>query len=110
MELLTGSLYPDQRQKAEAFLHRLDRRGRIVTPTQKEWLRAGRILARYQNRFGHVEPLGHVNDILILLVAERLRAELATENGVHFRIWSRFLEMPRRPPLRVLDRQEHVNF
>ena len=42
MELLTGSTYPDQRQKANAFLDRLNRRGRLVTATQDEWLRAGR--------------------------------------------------------------------
>jgi len=44
MELLAGSLHQDQRQKAEAFVDRLDRRGRIVTPTHGEWLRAGTIL------------------------------------------------------------------
>jgi predicted nucleic acid-binding protein len=109
MELLAGSLHQDQRQKADAFIDRLDRRGRLVTPTHSEWLRAGMILARFQNRYGHVEPAAHLGDLLILLTAERLGAELATENGEHFRLWSRFLPASRRPPLLVLERQAYLN-
>lgn len=109
MELLAGSLSPDQVSKVEAFLDRLGKRGRIVTPTHEEWLRAGMTLAWYQNRFGHIEPSDHVNDILILLAAERLGAELATENGDHFRLWAKFRSALRRPHLVVLDRQDHLN-
>src|SRR5260370_25579713 len=74
MELLAGSLQPDQRQKADAFLNLLARRERIVTPNREEWLRAAVLLARYQNRFGHLEPADHLHDILILLCPERLPA------------------------------------
>jgi predicted nucleic acid-binding protein len=109
MELLAGSLRPDQRRKADAFLDRLDRRGRLVTPTQEEWLRAGRILARYQQRLGRIQPSARCADILTLLAAERLGAELLTENGIHFRLRSRFLGQDRRPTVVVLDRAEHLN-
>jgi predicted nucleic acid-binding protein len=109
MELLAGSLRQDQRSKAEAFVERLEKRERMVTPTYAEWLRAGLILARYQNRFGSIDPGAHIGDILILLAAERLGADLATENGRHFQIWSRFLPAARRPRLIVLDRQAHLN-
>ncbi|TAK36606.1 MAG: type II toxin-antitoxin system VapC family toxin [Chloroflexota bacterium] len=109
MELLAGSLLPTQLSKAEAFIDRLGRQGRIVTPAHEEWLRAGKIVARYQNMFGHVEPADHVHDILILLTAERMGAELATENAAHFRLWSRFRPAPRRPRLVVLDRQAYLN-
>ena len=67
------------------------------------------MLARYQNRFGHIEPSAHVNDILISLAAERLGGELITENGKHFQIWSRLLDVSRRPHLLVLERQAHLN-
>ncbi len=109
MELLAGSLQQDQRSKAEAFIDRLDRRERVVTPVHAEWLRAGLILARYQNRFGYVEPGDHIGDILILLTAERLGADLATENGRHFQLWSRFLPLARRPHLVILSRQANLN-
>ena len=109
MELLAGSVSLQQVNKAEAFLDRLGRRNRIVTPTHEEWLRAGKILARYQNRFGHIEPSDHINDILILLAAERLGSELATENGDHFRLWAKFRPAPKRPYLVVLDRQTYLN-
>jgi predicted nucleic acid-binding protein len=109
MELLAGSLRPEQRREADAFLGSLVRRSRVVTPDEGEWLRAGLILARFQNRFGHVDPARHINDLLILLAAERIGAVLVTENGDHFRLWSRFRPEARRPHLMILNRQEHLN-
>src|SRR3990172_7417312 len=109
MELLAGSLDEDQRRKADAFVDRLERRGRVVVPTGDDWRSAGLILARYQNRFGHVEPSAHADHILIILAAERRGAELITENGEHFRLWSRFLAASRRPRLLVLERQAYLN-
>lgn len=108
-ELLAGSLSSEQRRKSLAFIDRFDRDARVVTPTQGEWLRTGTILSRYQNRFGHVEPAKHQNDILILLAATRVGASVVTENGGHFRIWERFLPSNGRPPLWILDRQGHPN-
>jgi len=109
MELLAGSLRPDQRRRADAFLNELVRASRIVTPDQDEWLRAGLILARFQNRIGHVDPARHINDLLIFMAAERIGAVLITENGDHFRLWSRFRPEPRRPHLMILNRGEHLN-
>jgi predicted nucleic acid-binding protein len=109
MELLAGSLRLDQRRKATAFLDRLEQRARILEPSRDDWRQAGTILARYQNRFGHVEPAVHVGDILIALGAQRLGAELVTENGEHFRLCVRFLAAPRRPRLLVLERHTHRN-
>ena len=109
LELLAGSLSEEQRHKADAFLNPLIRYGRLVTPGEGEWLRAGRMIARFQNRFGHLDPSDHENDILILLAAARTGAELATENGDHFRTWSRFLPPNHRPRLVVLERQEYLN-
>jgi predicted nucleic acid-binding protein len=80
-----------------------------VSVTGGEWLRAGRILARYQNLFGHVRPEAHIADILIMLAAERIGADLMTENGEHFRLWSRFRPGARRPRLVVLRREDYLN-
>ena len=109
MEILAGSLRPEQRRQADAFIGELVRASRFITPEQDEWLRAGLILARFQNRFGHVDPARHINDLLILLAAERLGMVLVTENGEHFRLWSRFRPEPRRPHLMILNRLEHLN-
>jgi predicted nucleic acid-binding protein len=108
-ELLAGSRTQEQRRKADALIGRLARDGRIITPDQTEWLRAGRVIAHYQNRFGNVVPADHVNDILILLTGERLGAGVVTENGDDFRLWSRFRPESLRPRLLVLNRHEHVN-
>jgi predicted nucleic acid-binding protein len=109
MELLAGSLHPNQRRMADAFIDRLERHDRVVVPSDEEWRRAGLILALYQSRFGHIEPALHIADILITLAGERLGAELVTENGEHFRLWSRFLAQPRRPRLLVVEREAYLN-
>ncbi len=109
MELLAGCTSQSQRRKVEDFASRLRLRERSITPNHEEWLRAGRIIARYQVRYGYIRPGAHIADLLILLVSERLGAELATENGEHFRLWSRFLVSKKRPSLTILDRQEHLN-
>jgi predicted nucleic acid-binding protein len=109
LELLAGSLTREQRQKALHFVGEFERSGRLVLPAQEDWLRAGTILARFQNLFGHVVPADHQNDLLILLAGQRLGGSVATENGSDFRTWSRFLRSPRRPPLLILNRQEHLN-
>ncbi len=109
IELPAGSLQPDQRSKAEAFIDCLEKRDRVVARAHAEWLRAGLILARYQDGFGQIEPADHPGDILILLTTERLGADLATENGRHFQLWSRFLPHAKRPRLVVLSRHAHLN-
>jgi predicted nucleic acid-binding protein len=109
LELLAGSTRVDQRRKADAFIDLLERRERIVVPTGDDWRRDGLMLARFQNRFGHVDPSAHVNDILITLAAARLGAELITENGEHFRLWSKFVAVSGRPRLLVLERRGHLS-
>ncbi len=109
MELLAGSLHPNQRRLADSFIDRLARHGRVVVPSDEEWRRTGLILARYQSRFGHIQPGLHVADILIALAAERLGTELVTENGEHFRLWLRFLSQARRPRLLIVERELHLN-
>ena len=102
-----GQLLIQGQETPLSLLRGLGVAGRLVTTTEEEWCRAGRILARYQNRYGHVEPGDHIGDILILLAAERLGTDLVTENGEHFRLWSRFRPVSRRPRLIVLERRNY---
>jgi predicted nucleic acid-binding protein len=53
---------------------------RIVATTIDDWLLAGRCLARYAERWGHVRPRDHVADALIAVTAARLNATVAAED------------------------------
>ncbi|MBI2756097.1 MAG: PIN domain-containing protein [Chloroflexi bacterium] len=63
--------------------------GRILTPTPREWAMAGRLLARRSRLYGAVEPRNHLADVLILLSAARIGAEIQTANLRHFQAWER---------------------
>jgi len=66
-----------------------------VTPDDGIWDSAGRIISRYRERYGAIEPRDHLNDVLILLVALRLARQeetiLITENDSDFMTWLGFV-------------------
>ncbi len=66
-----------------------------MTPIDSEWLSCGRMISRYQERYGKIRSRDHQNDILILLMALRLARQeetiLMTENDVDFAVWLNFV-------------------
>ena len=68
----------------------------MVTPNHDDWVLSGVLLARYQQRYGRVEPRDHINDILIALCAVRANAVLVTENVVDMERWRRMLGRSRK--------------
>ena len=95
-------------------LDRIDRaflsRGYVVTPEHEDWIEAGIMLARYQVRHGNLDPRDHLNDILIVLGAAKLDADLLTENAADMERWKRMLR-GRRKQVRVVrvDRRDYRN-
>ena len=80
----------------------------MVTPTHEDWTWSGVVLARYQERFGKVEPRDHINDILIALCAVRANAELVTVNADDMRRWRDMLRRAgKKLFLRCVER-EHL--
>ena len=78
------------------FFARVARSGLVATPDYDDWLRAGMLIARYSWRYGAIDTAKHLNDLLILLTARKLGAELITENLRDMQSWGRMLD-PKRP-------------
>jgi predicted nucleic acid-binding protein len=83
-ELWRGATQTTERQ----FLSALERNHRILTPTEKNWLESGRILAKIQADHGF-EPrkLRDLHfDVLIALTARTYGACLITSNRTDFEL------------------------
>jgi predicted nucleic acid-binding protein len=80
----------------------------VVNPEHADWVHAGLMLARYQRLHGSVEPKDHINDILIVLDAVRVGADLVTENGDDMERWRKLLPFARRAlRIQVVRRENH---
>jgi predicted nucleic acid-binding protein len=92
-EITAGARDQEERRRYDAFFAEFRRQGLIITPTHEEWQTCGRLLSRYRQRFGAIEPRDHQNDVLILLTAIRASRDeetiLVTENDSDFRTWLR---------------------
>jgi len=83
-------------------------RGYVVTPDHEDWGMSGVLLARYQQRYGAVEPRDHINDILIALCAVKANAELVTENATNMERWQRMLRRAgKRLAILAVSREEY---
>lgn len=90
-ELYAGAQTPADKRDYDAINRAFLSRGYLVTPDHDDWTTSGVILARYQQRYGHVEPRDHINDILITLCAVKIDAELVTENATDMERWKKML-------------------
>jgi len=64
---------------------------RVVTPRHEDWVAAGVAISRYARLYGEIRPRDHINDLLILIGAARVDADLVTENAVDMNRWARIL-------------------
>jgi predicted nucleic acid-binding protein len=91
-ELLRGATAPSEHK----FLRALARNHPILTPTQKNWLESGEILAKIHAHQGF-EPhkLRDLHfDVLIALTARSCGARLITTNRADFELIRRYREFP----------------
>ena len=86
-------LYAGTRSQAERVL--LDRlvRGatlgeRLLVPTLDEWARAGTLIARRIRLDGLMRPRDHLADVLIVVSAARIAADIVTVKRRHFDAWT----------------------
>lgn len=107
-ELYAGARTAADKKNYDGINRAFVSRGFMVTPDHDDWTTAGVILARYQRLRGEVEPRDHINDILIVLSAAKLAAELVTENAADMARWG---GMFRRAATKVhilgVKREEH---
>jgi len=83
-ELWRGATNASERK----FLQRLERQHPILTPTEKNWLESGRILASIRANKGYTrEKLRDLHfDVLIALTARSQGAKLVTSNRGDFEL------------------------
>ncbi len=77
-ELYAGATTREDRRDLETLRKAVGRH--CVAPTIEDWVQAGRALAAYCSRFGHLKPSDHLVDVLLVATAIALGARLATEN------------------------------
>jgi predicted nucleic acid-binding protein len=92
-EVLAGARSQQERRLYDRFFGQCQRLGLVITPDYDAWRMCGRLLSRYRERFGALEPRDHQNDVLIVLTARQLARQEATtvvtENDRHFITWQR---------------------
>jgi predicted nucleic acid-binding protein len=107
-ELYAGARAPGDKKDLDAINRAFVSRGYLVTPGHEDWIMAGTVLARYQRLHGGVEPRDHINDVLIVLGASKLGADLMTENSADMERWRRMLPRGRRAfRVRGVRRRNH---
>jgi len=95
-EILAGAKTQQERTEYRRFIRQAEHLGLSIAPRHEDWLRAGELLARYAWRWGALEPAKHINDILILLTARWLGAELLSDNLRDMLSWARMLDPQER--------------
>jgi predicted nucleic acid-binding protein len=90
-ELLRGLVEPAEHK----FLRSLARNFPILTPTQKNWLESGEILASIRADHGFAaQKLRHLHfDVLIALTARSHGARLITTNRIDFELINSYREI-----------------
>jgi predicted nucleic acid-binding protein len=95
-ELYAGTRSAGDKRDLDGINRAFIGRGYVVTPEHGDWILAGLLLARYQRLKGGVNPSTHINDILIVLDAAKLGADLVTENSSDMERWRKMLPREKR--------------
>ena len=107
-ELYAGAYSSGDKRDLDGIHQMFKTRGYVVTPGPDDWVQAGLLLARYQRLRGSVEPRDHINDVLVVLDAAKLGADLVTENGGDMERWRKLLRPSRRAlRIQVVRRGDH---
>ena len=107
-EIMVGARDQIERRRYDKFFSSFRRARLIATPDDGMWNSAGRMISRYRERYGAIEPRDHLNDVLILLVALHLARQqetiLITENDSDFMTWLDFVHDRARLRLEAVRR------
>jgi predicted nucleic acid-binding protein len=106
-ELYAGTQSPADKRGYDGINRSFVSRGYMITPGHDDWTLSGTLLARYQQRYGAIEPRDHINDILIALCAINAAASLVTENTTDMMRWKEMLRRAgKRLSLRTVQRTD----
>ncbi|MBA2447405.1 MAG: type II toxin-antitoxin system VapC family toxin [Chloroflexi bacterium] len=88
-ELYAGTRSPEEGLLLDRIVAAMQRVERVLTPSNGDWARAGRLIARRTRLQGRLRPRDHLADVLILVSAARLNGVVVTANLRHFEAWAR---------------------
>jgi predicted nucleic acid-binding protein len=97
-ELYAGTRSPTEAQLLDQLVRGAERAGKLLVPTEDDWIAAGRLLSRRSRLVGAVRPRDHLADVLIVLTAARIGGEILTANLAHLDVW---VDLARRGGLDV---------
>ena len=87
-ELYAGTRSQEERLLLDRLVRGAARGGRLLVPTSDEWTRAGTLIARRIRLEGFMRPRDHLADVLIVISAARIAADIVTANRRHFDAWT----------------------
>jgi predicted nucleic acid-binding protein len=105
MELYAGAASVEDTRALNIIRDAARSLGRLYHPPQDDFVLAGRMLAHYARRYGHVRPRDHSHDLLIAIGAARSASVLVTENRRDMARWAGVLAKRAQLNLRVIGLQ-----
>ena len=87
-ELYAGTRSLEERRLLDRLVRGATRGQRFLEPTADDWVRAGTIIARRIRLDGPMRPRDHLADVLIVVSAARIGADIVTANRRHFEAWT----------------------
>jgi len=87
-ELYAGTRSPDDARLLDRVVTVMRRIERILTPTDEDWIKAGRLIGRRIRLAGALRPRDHLADVIILVSAAYLGGKVLTANVRHYEAWA----------------------
>jgi predicted nucleic acid-binding protein len=88
-ELYAGTRTPAEARVLDRLTGHAAQGGRLLVPVTRDWVDAGRLIARRARQQGALRPRDHLADVLVVLVAARIGGEVHTANVQHLDAWAR---------------------
>jgi predicted nucleic acid-binding protein len=87
-ELHAGSRSPREARWISDYADAAARIGRLLVPDADDWRLAGQLVERRSRIEGRLAVRDHLADILVVLSASRVQAQVVTTNARHFEVWA----------------------
>lgn len=94
-ELTQGARGPAGRALVVRLARRIERVGRVVTPTHSDWVRAATVQSQVWDEFPGLRSRRLLLDLLIACGAQRVGAHLVTEDDRDFGLIDRWIRTKR---------------
>ena len=91
LELFAGTQSPSDSRAVDAIRAAATRLGRLYSPSEDDFVLAGRLLSAYAGRHGAIRPRDHSHDLLIAIGAARTGSVLVADNRRDMDRWARML-------------------